>query len=249
MAEQPEEEVQEESVFSLRKAIPYLLRDIARERKTGRPKEGSSFEIAIYGRAEREKGGNIEFNNVDTENLSGSQLLKLAQTSGGTIKIPRKGGKTSNTEDILFFGLTKLNVIGEGTTNLTLNISFDAARIFPKIENVMKKEDEDLGMDEYAASLSDADNNNNEQKVNPLYEAKVKEEPMDDEEGEDIKVLHQDEPVVEKKEKSEYVNVKRTCLEQVTEALQAVKKCLIEDDELMAALASGDDDTTDEEAC
>ena len=81
--------------------------------------------------------------------------------------IPREDGKTSNTEDVLFFGLTKFNVVGEGTTNLTLNISFDAARIVPKVEKVMKEE-KDLGEDEYVVNLSDVDDNNNEKKINPI---------------------------------------------------------------------------------
>ena len=244
MAEQPKDEVQEKPVFSLRKAIPFLLRDIARERKTGLPKEGSSFEIAIYARAERVKEGDTDFNNVDTENLADSKLLKLAQTHSGTIEIPREDGETSNTEDVLFFGLTKLNVVGEGTTNLTLNISFDAARIVPKIEKVVKEED-DRGVDEYAVNLSDADDNNNEKKINPLFKAEVKIEPMDEDKGDDDNIPPRNEPDV-KNNKSEYVPVKRKSLEQVNQALEVVRKLLVEDDELMAALEL-DDDTTDDE--
>ena len=244
MAEPPKEEVREEARFSLRKAIPCLLRDIARERKTGSPKEGSSFEIAIYARAEREKEGDTEFNNVDTENLSDSKLLKLAHSHSGTIEIPREDGKTSNTEDVLFFGLTKFNVVGEGTTNMTLNISFDAARIVPKVEKVMKEE-KDLGEDEYVVNLSDVDDNNNEKKINPLFKAEVKDEPMDEDKGDDDNVPPRNEGDV-KKNKSEYVPVKRKSLEQVNEALEVVRKLLVDDDELMAALEL-DDDTTDDE--
>ena len=247
MAGRPEEETRKEREFSLRRAIPYILREISRERKTGIPKGGSSFEICIYARAERVKGGDTDFQNIDTDSLTESKVLKLDKTYGGTITIPKEDDKNSNSEDVLFFGLTKLNVIGEGTTNLSLNISFDAARIVPKIEKVIKEE-ENLGDDEYAVNLSDADDNNNEKKINPLFKAEVKEEPMEEDKGDDDNIPPRNEPDVENKHKSEYVPVKRKSLEQLNQALEVVRKLLVDDDELMAALELGDD-TTDDEGC
>ena len=247
MAGRPKEENKEEREFSLRKAIPYILREISRERKTGVRKGGSSFEICIYARAERVKDGDTDFQNIDTDNLTESKVLKLGETSGGTIIIPKENDKNSNLEEILFFGLTKLNVVGEGTTNLTLNISFDAARMVPKIKEE-PTEEADYGKDEYAANHSDTDGNNNERKINPLFKMEIKEEPMDEDKGDDDNIPPRNEPDVENKHKSEYVPVKRKSIEQLNQALEVVRKLLVDDDELMAALEL-DDDTTDDEGC
>ena len=118
--------------FDIKRAIPLTLREAKNAYKFRERRDGSSIEVCIYARAKREKCSDTDFQNMDVTNLTGSDLLRLGRSKTGTLKIPDNTGGNETHENVVCYGLTRLDVIGEGQANLIINIAFDSAKIATK---------------------------------------------------------------------------------------------------------------------
>ena len=217
--------------FDIKKAIPLTLREAKNAHKFRERRDGSSIEVCIYAKAKRETLLDTNFQNMDVTNLAGSDLLRLGRSKTGTLKIPDNTGGNETHENVVRYGMTRLDVIGEGQANLIVNIAFDSARIATKIEPSFKR----VKSQEEACTVADLDDdeiNNNDEKIDP-FKRELKEEQV---------VANQD------PDESEYVSVKRKWLADLLRALEGIKQSLADNDEVEEGDAN-DDAISNEEIC
>ena len=219
--------------FDIKRAIPLTLREAKNAFKFRERRDGSSIEVCIYARARREKCSDTDFQNMDVTNLTGSDLLRLGRSKTGTLKIPDNTGGNETHENVVCYGLTRLDVIGEGQANLIINIAFDSAKIATKIEDVPKAEIKSENEACTVADLADDEINNNDAKIDPCLKKELKEEQV---------VADQD------PNETEYVSVKRKWLADLMSALEGVKQSLADDDEAEEENVNNDA-ITDDEVC
>ena len=217
--------------FDIKKAIPLTLREAKNAHKFRERSDGSSIEVCIYAKAKREKLPDAKFQNMDVTNLAGSDLLRLGRSKTGTLKIPDNTGEGETHEDVVCYGMTKLDVIGEGQANLLVNIAFDSARISTKIDPCFKR----IKSQKEACTVADLTNgeiNNNDEEIDP-FKREIKEEQAVADQGPN---------------ESEYVPVRRRWLADLMRALDGVRQSLAdvngaEEEDL------NNDAMTDDEIC